>query len=431
MMGAGGRRGAGTAAVPSSADLQVRVRPYPQVGAAHPVSLSRATVADARARPGIVVHAWGTRGDAADDARTSPVARSVDRAAAFPAFAPPPTTRSLPIQGTRSEQLLAPQAVPGGVGPSAGAVTGRTERPRGAWYLAAAGLDGWKEVAPAPGVSGPEPGPEPGATATGEAATPQAGRGVRPLPEAADRLVGVDPEDRPTAGVRPREPAPPTRRQRRLAEADSAVRSRDRMRARRRYRRRSWQQEVRVQTWQRAVVGSVLVAVSGALGLAAVQHPVSLPSRGFNAPRTNGVHQPQQVFAPIAVTAEEPQADGPLDSPLSGVASGDAKSLSLQIQRSKEYARSKMTAFGWTDPNEMACLDRLWSRESGWRVDATNPKSGAYGIPQALPASKLASAGADWRTNPRTQIDWGLAHIRDQYGSPSKAWAHSRSTGSS
>jgi hypothetical protein len=136
------------------------------------------------------------------------------------------------------------------------------------------------------------------------------------------------------------------------------------------------------------------------------------------------------MFAPIAVTAEEPQADGPLDSPLSGVASGDTKALSLRIERAKKYARSKMAAFGWTDPQEMACLDRLWSRESGWRVDATNPKSGAYGIPQALPASELASAGADWRTNPRTQIDWGLAHIRDQYGSPSNAWAHSRSTGS-
>jgi hypothetical protein len=64
----------------------------------------------------------------------------------------------------------------------------------------------------------------------------------------------------------------------------------------------------------------------------------------------------------------------------------------------------------------------LWDHESGWNYRATNPSSGAYGIPQSLPASKMATAGADWRTNPATQIRWGLAYIHDRYGTPCGAW---------
>ena len=68
-------------------------------------------------------------------------------------------------------------------------------------------------------------------------------------------------------------------------------------------------------------------------------------------------------------------------------------------------------------------------RESGWNPFADNPTSSAYGIPQALPGSKMASAGADWATNPVTQIRWGLGYIRDRYGSPCGAWAHSEANG--
>jgi resuscitation-promoting factor RpfB len=77
---------------------------------------------------------------------------------------------------------------------------------------------------------------------------------------------------------------------------------------------------------------------------------------------------------------------------------------------------------------EFTCLVQLWNKESGWRTNAANP-SGAYGIPQALPGSKMASAGADWRTNPQTQIVWGLNYIGGRYGTPCGAWAHSRATG--
>ncbi|MFS0730818.1 hypothetical protein ABC270_12145 [Curtobacterium sp. 1P10AnD] len=83
-------------------------------------------------------------------------------------------------------------------------------------------------------------------------------------------------------------------------------------------------------------------------------------------------------------------------------------------------ALRQVTARGW-GTDQYNCLVQLWNGESGWRVDAANP-SGAYGIPQALPGSKMSSAGADWQTNPATQITWGLNYIAGIYGTPCGAW---------
>lgn len=79
---------------------------------------------------------------------------------------------------------------------------------------------------------------------------------------------------------------------------------------------------------------------------------------------------------------------------------------------------------GW-DAAQFQCLDNLWTKESNWQVDATNPTSGAYGIPQSLYPELMAEAGPDWRTNPATQIEWGLGYISGRYGTPCGAWAHS------
>src|SRR5690606_34842200 len=89
-------------------------------------------------------------------------------------------------------------------------------------------------------------------------------------------------------------------------------------------------------------------------------------------------------------------------------------------------ARAMVAARGW-GKGQFSCLDKLWQKESNWKVTATNRSSGAYGIPQSLPGRKMASAGADWRTNPATQITWGLKYIAGRYGTPCGAWAHSRS----
>ena len=86
----------------------------------------------------------------------------------------------------------------------------------------------------------------------------------------------------------------------------------------------------------------------------------------------------------------------------------------------RDIARALLGEFGFSQ-DQFSCLDSLYVGESGWRVDADNPTSSAYGIPQALPGEKMASAGADWATNPETQIRWGLGYIRDSYGSPCSA----------
>ncbi|MCP2636704.1 lytic transglycosylase domain-containing protein [Microbacterium sp. HD4P20] len=83
---------------------------------------------------------------------------------------------------------------------------------------------------------------------------------------------------------------------------------------------------------------------------------------------------------------------------------------------------------GWGE-DQFACLVALWKKESGWRVNAYNASSGAYGIPQSLPGNKMASAGADWETNPATQITWGLGYIGARYGTPCGAWDHSQRVG--
>ncbi|MEV0894238.1 ubiquitin-like domain-containing protein [Promicromonospora sp. NPDC050262] len=79
---------------------------------------------------------------------------------------------------------------------------------------------------------------------------------------------------------------------------------------------------------------------------------------------------------------------------------------------------------GW-GADEFSCLDQLWQKESGWRWNADNPSSEAYGIAQANPGSKMATVGSDWLTNPATQIEWGLGYISGRYGTPCGAWAHS------
>jgi hypothetical protein len=90
------------------------------------------------------------------------------------------------------------------------------------------------------------------------------------------------------------------------------------------------------------------------------------------------------------------------------------------------YARRAIGAYGWGS-GQFGCLIDLWNMESGWRANATNPSSGAYGIPQSLPAWKMSAAGPDWRTNGDTQVDWGLAYISQSYGTPCGAWNHEMS----
>ncbi|GHD98273.1 transglycosylase SLT domain-containing protein [Streptomyces alanosinicus] len=81
------------------------------------------------------------------------------------------------------------------------------------------------------------------------------------------------------------------------------------------------------------------------------------------------------------------------------------------------------------DAAQFNAFSKIVSHESGWNPSATNSSSGAYGLVQALPGSKMASAGADWKTNPATQIKWGLDYMNSRYGSPVKAWSFWQANG--
>jgi hypothetical protein len=89
----------------------------------------------------------------------------------------------------------------------------------------------------------------------------------------------------------------------------------------------------------------------------------------------------------------------------------------------QSIAQAMLGSFGWS-ASQFSCLEPLWAGESGWSTTASNPSTGAYGIPQAMPASKMASAGPNWQTSAATQIRWGLDYIKSTYGSPCAAWSH-------
>lgn len=106
----------------------------------------------------------------------------------------------------------------------------------------------------------------------------------------------------------------------------------------------------------------------------------------------------------------------------------DPSTKILTPNEARALAKSMVLARGW-DESQYTCLNSLWTKESNWRVQAANPSSSAYGIPQSLPGSKMASVGADWRTNAKTQITWGLNYISGRYGTPCGAWGHSQRVG--
>ncbi|WP_179947875.1 lytic transglycosylase domain-containing protein [Agromyces aureus] len=131
--------------------------------------------------------------------------------------------------------------------------------------------------------------------------------------------------------------------------------------------------------------------------------------------------------AAAAKAAAEAAAAAAAKSP-SGSTGGAAPSAPVNPSEAQAIARDMMAArYGWGE-DQFGCLVALWSRESGWRVNASNP-SGAYGIPQALPGSKMSSAGADWATNPATQISWGLGYIAGRYGNACGAYNTALSQG--
>lgn len=135
--------------------------------------------------------------------------------------------------------------------------------------------------------------------------------------------------------------------------------------------------------------------------------------------------QAQDASAKAKVTSALQQAKAAADR-VKAAADRRERAMRNAQKDPKAVARVLAAERGW-GADQFSCLTSLWNRESMWRFNAQNPSSSAYGIPQALPGSKMASAGPDWRTDARTQITWGLSYIADRYGSPCSAWSHSRS----
>jgi len=177
-----------------------------------------------------------------------------------------------------------------------------------------------------------------------------------------------------------------------------------------------------------AVSGGVLHASSPS-GVASAAADDLGPVGGSSRAASLAGQVPKFDRAPVVSRSSDRRdaADPAKEASLS-VANGPATTDRVQISQAdpKDIARAMLPQFGFS-ADQFTCLDSLWTKESGWNPSADNASSSAYGIPQALPGSKMASAGADWATNPATQIKWGLGYIRDSYGSPCAAWGHSQS----
>lgn len=152
------------------------------------------------------------------------------------------------------------------------------------------------------------------------------------------------------------------------------------------------------------------------------------------APKPKIVEPKVEEAAAKAIAAQEVQhgSTSPSNIPATPVMPAQpaqpTPTITVAPGSSKEEAKRQLAGYGWGE-DQFSCLVSLWEKESNWNHNAANPSSGAYGIPQSLPGNKMASAGADWQTNPATQIKWGLEYIQGRYQTPCGAWGHSIAVG--
>ncbi len=183
---------------------------------------------------------------------------------------------------------------------------------------------------------------------------------------------------------------------------------------------------------------AIWATVAAFLGIAILQ-----PSAyGLEFPATTSLTLPTPIDAQagdVYLTSKADPEIAPIEAALFSELSSEATvlassmslvssaSASVELARTPDGAREVAKVlmedkYGWGDV-QYECLDSLWTKESHWNYKASNRRSGAHGIPQALPATKMEVIGTDWRTNPVTQISWGLRYIDIRYDTPCKAWA--------
>ncbi len=149
-------------------------------------------------------------------------------------------------------------------------------------------------------------------------------------------------------------------------------------------------------------------------------------AQGLDFPTTTRLNLPEGPTQSLTISKDVDLAQAVV-APISEMAQVAAMARQVELARkatgAKYVARTIMLAeYSWGD-DQYSCLNRLWTKESHWNYKAHNYRSGAHGIAQALPASKMDVVGTDWRTNPVTQIRWGLRYIESRYDTPCKAWA--------
>jgi hypothetical protein len=163
------------------------------------------------------------------------------------------------------------------------------------------------------------------------------------------------------------------------------------------------------QTAYESELANAAAAKAAAAKAAAARAAAAKAAAAKAAARKAAQQQAAQQQAAQQTAAQQPAPSAPSGSP-------------------QQIAQQMLSQFGWSS-SQMSCLQPLWEHESGWNIYASNPSSGAYGIPQALPGSKMASAGPDWQSDAATQIRWGLTYIQGTYGSPCAAWSHEEADG--
>ena len=204
-----------------------------------------------------------------------------------------------------------------------------------------------------------------------------------------------------------------------------------------------------------AVVGALVAggaiaqqagASSGIGTLASLVSAAEAPATKTAPTSTPAAHEPAAP-EPAEAAAPEPAVAAPIDAAIafpdvsvsSSASAAPAPPAPVKAEAdtirilddpaaAQAYAAGQLGSFGW-GADQMGCLTQLWQRESEWLTSAENASSGAYGIAQSLPASKMESTGSDWASNYETQIRWGLSYIQGRYGSPCAAWGHSNAVG--
>ncbi|MCW2529883.1 MAG: hypothetical protein JWM76_4743 [Pseudonocardiales bacterium] len=168
-----------------------------------------------------------------------------------------------------------------------------------------------------------------------------------------------------------------------------------------------------------AAAGSTVVVTPGKAGSQQVLYQLTY---------VNGVLTEKKALTTQVLAAPIPQVQkvGTMKAPVA-TPTASAPATVTPTGTAQQIAAQMVASRGW-GTDQFSCLVSLWNRESGWNTHAANG-SGAYGIPQALPGSKMASAGPDWQNNAATQITWGLGYISGRYGTPCGAWGHSQSSG--